>query len=113
MPLIQSRLDSRSPQFSANRAQMQALVADLKAKVARIAEGGGEVAMQRHTARGKLPVRERIQLLLDAGSPFLEIGQLAAHEVYGEDVPAAGVVAGIGRINGQECMVVGNDATTR
>ncbi len=113
MPLIQSRLDSRSPQFAANRAQMQALVADLKAKVARIAEGGGEVAMQRHTARGKLPVRERIQLLLDAGSPFLEIGQLAAHEVYGEDVPAAGVVAGIGRINGQECMVVGNDATVK
>ncbi|UXD89234.1 carboxyl transferase domain-containing protein [Thalassolituus hydrocarboniclasticus] len=113
MPLIQSRLDSRSPQFAANRAQMQALVADLKAKVARIAEGGGEVAMQRHTARGKLPVRERIQLLLDPGSPFLEIGQLAAHEVYGEDVPAAGVVAGIGRINGQECMVVGNDATVK
>ena len=113
MPLIQSRLDSRSPQFAANRAQMQALVADLKAKVARIAEGGGEAAMQRHTARGKLPVRERIQLLLDAGSPFLEIGQLAAHEVYGEDVPAAGVVAGIGRINGQECMVVGNDATVK
>ena len=113
MPLIQSRLDSRSPQFAANREQMQALVADLKAKVARIAEGGGEVAMQRHTARGKLPVRERIQLLLDAGSPFLEIGQLAAHEVYGEDVPAAGVVAGIGRINGQECMVVGNDATVK
>ena len=113
MPHIQSRLDSRSPQFAANRAQMQALVADLKAKVARIAEGGGEVAMQRHTARGKLPVRERIQLLLDAGSPFLEIGQLAAHEVYGEDVPAAGVVAGIGRINGQECMVVGNDATVK
>ncbi|PHS65228.1 MAG: methylcrotonoyl-CoA carboxylase [Thalassobium sp.] len=113
MPHIQSRLDSRSPQFAANREQMQALVADLKAKVARIAEGGGEVAMQRHTARGKLPVRERIQLLLDAGSPFLEIGQLAAHEVYGEDVPAAGVVAGIGRINGQECMVVGNDATVK
>ncbi|MCT7359178.1 carboxyl transferase domain-containing protein [Thalassolituus pacificus] len=113
MPHIQSRLDSRSPQFAANRAQMQALVADLKAKVARIAEGGGEVAMQRHTARGKLPVRERIQLLLDPGSPFLEIGQLAAHEVYGEDVPAAGVVAGIGRINGQECMVVGNDATVK
>ncbi len=113
MPLIQSRLDSRSPQFAANRAQMQALVADLKVKVARIAEGGGEVAMQRHTSRGKLPVRERIQLLLDPGSPFLEIGQLAAHEVYGEDVPAAGVVAGIGRINGQECMVVGNDATVK
>jgi len=113
MPHIQSRLDSRSPQFAANREQMQALVADLKAKVARIAEGGGEVAMQRHTARGKLPVRERIQLLLDPGSPFLEIGQLAAHEVYGEDVPAAGVVAGIGRINGQECMVVGNDATVK
>ena len=113
MPLITSRLDSRSPQFAANREQMQALVADLRAKVARIAEGGGEVAMQRHTARGKLPVRERIQLLLDAGSPFLEIGQLAAHEVYGEDVPAAGVVAGIGRINGQECMVVGNDATVK
>ncbi|MCD8521620.1 MAG: methylcrotonoyl-CoA carboxylase [Saccharospirillaceae bacterium] len=113
MPLIQSRLDSRSPQFAANRARMQALVADLNANVARIAEGGGEVAMQRHTARGKLPVRERIQLLLDAGSPFLEIGQLAAHEVYGEDVPAAGVVAGIGRIHGQECMVVGNDATVK
>ncbi|WP_313646787.1 carboxyl transferase domain-containing protein, partial [Pseudomonas sp.] len=75
--------------------------------------GGGANAQQRHTARGKLLPRERIDRLLDAGSPFLEIGQLAAHEVYGEDVPAAGLIAGIGRVEGVECMIVANDATVK
>jgi 3-methylcrotonyl-CoA carboxylase beta subunit len=92
---------------------MQTLVDDLKTLVARIAEGGGEAAQQRHLARGKLLARQRINELLDPGSPFLEVGQLAAHQVYGEEVPAAGVVAGIGRVSGQECMIVANDATVK
>ncbi|GLQ32774.1 carboxyl transferase domain-containing protein [Litoribrevibacter albus] len=92
---------------------MQALVDHLNTLAAKIAEGGGEAAQQRHLARGKLLPRQRINELLDPGSPFLEIGQLAAHEVYGEEVPAAGVVAGIGYVSGQECMIVANDATVK
>ncbi|MFC3152830.1 carboxyl transferase domain-containing protein [Litoribrevibacter euphylliae] len=92
---------------------MQALVDHLNTLATKIAEGGGEAAQQRHLARGKLLPRQRINELLDPGSPFLEIGQLAAHEVYGEDVPAAGVVAGIGLVSGQECMIVANDATVK
>lgn len=92
---------------------MAELVEDLKKRVNKISEGGGEAAQQRHLSRGKLLPRQRIEALLDTGSPFLEIGQFAAYEVYGEEVPAAGVVAGIGLINGQECMVVANDATVK
>lgn len=114
MPVIQSRLDTNSAEYAANHEHMQSLVDDLNAKLAVIREGGGEASMQRHISRGKLPVRERIQHLLDPGSAFLEVGQLAAHEVYeGEHVPAAGAVAGIGRVNGVECMIVGNDATVK
>src|SRR3990167_11006569 len=85
----------------------------LRALLARVHEGGGEKAQHRHTSRGKLLPRERINRLLDIGSPFLEIGQLAAHGVYGEDVPAAGVIACIGRVEGVECMIVANDATVK
>ncbi|WP_344799612.1 carboxyl transferase domain-containing protein [Litoribacillus peritrichatus] len=92
---------------------MAELVEHLNGLVAKIAEGGGEAAQQRHLARGKLLARQRITALLDPGSPFLEIGQLAAYQVYGEDVPAAGVVAGIGQVSGQECMIVVNDATVK
>lgn len=114
MPIIQTRLDTHSPDYEANRAHMQSLVDDLRDKLSTIREGGGEASMQRHISRGKLPVRERIQHLLDPGSGFLEIGQMAAFEVYeGEHVPAAGAVAGIGRVNGVECMIVGNDATVK
>jgi len=92
---------------------MAELVADLRAQVARIVQGGGEQARQRHVARGKLLPRERIRTLLDPGSPFLELSQLAAYGVYDEEVPAAGIITGIGRVSGQECMVVANDATVK
>jgi 3-methylcrotonyl-CoA carboxylase beta subunit len=92
---------------------MQALVSDLRAKVEGISQGGGEHARERHVARGKLPVRERIRLLLDAGSPFLEFSQLAAFQVYDDDIPAAGIVTGIGRVAGRECVVIANDATVK
>ncbi|MDU9408280.1 carboxyl transferase domain-containing protein [Pseudomonas sp. zfem001] len=113
MPILHTQINTRSPEFAANQAAMLAQVDELRALLARIHEGGGAKAQERHTSRGKLLPRERINRLLDAGSPFLEIGQLAAHEVYGEDVPAAGVVAGIGRVEGVECMIVANDATVK
>jgi 3-methylcrotonyl-CoA carboxylase beta subunit len=113
MPAIQSEIDLQSDGFRRNAETNRALASDLRALVARISEGGSAEARERHRARGKLLVRERIERLLDPGSPFLEIGQLAAHELYGEWIPAAGLVTGIGRINGLECMVVGNDATVK
>lgn len=113
MAILHTQINSRSPEFAANSAAMLEQVGDLRALLARIHEGGGEKAQHRHTSRGKLLPRERINRLLDIGSPFLEIGQLAAHEVYGEEVPAAGVVAGIGRVEGVECMIVANDATVK
>ncbi len=113
MTILTTQLNPRSPEFAANAAAMGEQVNALRALLARVHEGGGAKAQERHTARGKLLPRERIDQLLDLGSPFLEIGQLAAHEVYGEDVPAAGVVAGIGRVEGVECMIVANDATVK
>jgi 3-methylcrotonyl-CoA carboxylase beta subunit len=113
MATIQTGIDSRSPEFAANRERMQGLVDDLRACLETIHGGGGEAARQRHRERGKLLPRERINRLLDAGSPFLEISALAAHAVYEESVPAAGVIAGIGRISGVECMIVANDATVK
>ena len=113
MAILYTQINTRSPEFAANSAAMLAQVDDLRTLLARVHEGGGAKAQERHTSRGKLLPRERINRLLDAGSPFLEIGQLAAYEVYGEDVPAAGVVAGIGRVEGVECMIVANDATVK
>jgi 3-methylcrotonyl-CoA carboxylase beta subunit len=110
---IQSRLEIRSPDFSANSKAMRELVADLRGKVAEIMSGGGEAARAKHTARGKLLPRERVRQLLDAGSPFLELSQLAAYRVYEDNVPAAGVITGIGRVAGQECVIVANDATVK
>ena len=93
---------------------MKSLVDELKDKVAVVVQGGGEKAIQRHTSRGKLLARERINRLLDPSSPFLELSQLAAHNLYGkEEVPASGIVTGIGRVNGTECMIVANDATVK
>jgi 3-methylcrotonyl-CoA carboxylase beta subunit len=97
----------------ANAAAMADLVADLRAKVAKIALGGPAASRDRHVARGKLLPRERVEALLDPGTAFLEIGQLAAHEVYGEDVPAAGMIAGVGQICGRLCVIVANDATVK
>ncbi len=113
MHVLQSQIDPRSEEFRANSEAMLALVEDLRAKVAQVELGGGEAARSRHTARGKLLARERIELLLDPGSPFLEIGQLAAWGLYDGEAPGAGMVAGIGRIQGLECMVVANDATVK
>jgi 3-methylcrotonyl-CoA carboxylase beta subunit len=111
--LIKSQVQTRSVEFQANAQAMQAQVDDLRAKVGQVSQGGGTAARERHTSRGKLLPRDRIEHLLDPGAPFLEIGQLAALRVYGDDAPGAGVIAGIGRVNGQECMVVANDATVK
>jgi len=110
---LASALDPRSDTFRANADAMAVLVADLRAKVARVAEGGGEAARARHVARGKLPPRERVEALLDPGTPFLELSQLAADGLYGGEVPSAGIITGVGRISGRECVVVCNDATVK
>jgi 3-methylcrotonyl-CoA carboxylase beta subunit len=109
----ESSINTRSGEYLQNREHMQALVDDLQRKLDAIKLGGGEKYQQRHKDRGKLLVRERINALIDSGSPFLELSQLAAYDVYDEEVNAAGVVSGIGRINGIECMVVANDATVK
>jgi 3-methylcrotonyl-CoA carboxylase beta subunit len=113
MPAIPTALDRRSETFAANDAAMRAVVADLRAKSQEIAQGGDEPSRRRHEARGKLLARERIRLLLDPGSPFLELSQFAAFGMYDGGVPAAGIVTGIGRISRQECVVVANDATVK
>lgn len=113
MATLHTQIDPRSAEFADNRAAMLEQLQALQDLLAQVAQGGGPNAQERHTARGKLLPRERIDRLLDPGSPFLEIGQLAAHGVYDEDVPAAGVIAGIGRIEGVECMIVANDATVK
>ena len=113
MSLLSTQLQPGGESFESNRAAMQALVDDLHATRARIALGGSEAARARHTARGKLLVRERIDALLDPGSALLEIAPLAAHGMYDDAVPCAGVVAGIGRVSGVECVIVANDATVK
>ena len=113
MPKINSQINPASPEFQANREHNLTLRQQLQDKLDHIAHGGGEAAEQRLRERGKLPVRERINLLLDPGSPFLEISALAAEGVYGEDVPAAGCVGGIGQIHGVECMIVANDPSVK
>jgi 3-methylcrotonyl-CoA carboxylase beta subunit len=113
MPAIRSRLNPRSAEFRANAERMRALVADLRDKVARAALGGPEEARAKHAARGKLLPRERVRTLLDPGSPFLEIGQLAAYGMYGGDVHSASIICGVGRVAGRECVIVANDATIK
>ncbi len=113
MAILQTQINARSPEFAANRDAMLEQVEQLRSLLKRVSEGGGEKAQQRHVSRGKLLVRDRIDALLDPGSAFLEISPLAAYEVYGEDVAAAGVVAGIGRVEGIECMIIANDATVK
>lgn len=114
MTVIKSRANTRSADFVENREHMQALVDDLHQVVEKICLGGGEAYQQRHKDRGKLLARERIDALIDPGSPFLELSQLAAYKLYGdEEVAAGGLVAGVGRVAGQECMIVANDATVK
>jgi 3-methylcrotonyl-CoA carboxylase beta subunit len=113
MAALVASVKNGSKEFAANRAAMEALVADLRDKIAAIEQGGGAKARERHTGRGKLLPRDRIARLLDPGSPFLEFSQLAAHGVYEDNIPAAGIITGIGRIAGQECVIVCNDATVK
>ena len=113
MPRITSKINSKSQEFADNAAHMQVQVDDLNEKIAQIKQGGGEKANKRHTDRGKLLPRERINVLLDDGSPFLELSQMAAWQVYDDHVPAAGVIVGIGRVSGVECIIVANDATVK
>ena len=113
MAVLESRINTRDAVFATNRDQMQTQVDDLRRKVDTIRLGGGSKAQQRHTSRGKLLPRDRLHALLDPGSPFLELSQLAAYKVYEDDVPGAGIITGIGRVAGQECMIFINDATVK
>ena len=114
MTTLASQLNPRSHAFADNVGQMQSLVDDLESLIEQIKEGGGERYQARHQARGKLLPRERVDLLIDPGSPFIEFSQLAAHNMYGkDDVPGAGIITGIGRVNGIECVIVANDATVK
>src|SRR3546814_850435 len=113
MSVIASKLRTGSDEFRANSSALRALVDELRDKTARTALGGSEKARQKHVARGKLLVRDRIDLLVDPGTPFLEFSPLAADGMYGGDVPSAGAVGGIGRVQGRECVIVGNDATVK
>src|SRR6201996_5892379 len=113
MAKIASQLDTRSQDFADNCAAMQGLVDDLRSTLRRNAVGGSAAARDKHTKAGKLLARERIAALLDPGSPFLELSALAAQGVYGEDLPGAGLVTGIGRVSSRECMVVANDPTVK
>jgi 3-methylcrotonyl-CoA carboxylase beta subunit len=118
MPVLETKLNPRSADFQANAAAMRALVQDLNAQIAKAALGGGEAARAKHTGRGKLLPRDRIQMLLDPGTPFLELAPLAAMGLYrdrdgSDSAPSAGVVCGIGRVEGVDCMIVCNDATVK
>lgn len=113
MPILESKLNPRSADFQLNAEKMRSIVADLREKVAKNALGGGEGPRAKHLARGKLLPRERIDLLLDAGAPFLELSQLAAFGMYDDQAPGAGVITGIGRVSGVDCMIVANDPTVK
>jgi len=113
MSVIKSAMVQTAPAFLENADHMREIVADLQEKTAEIAKGGPERARVKHLSRGKLLPRDRVQQLLDAGSPFLELSQLAAHDMYGGDIAAAGIITGIGRVAGVECMVICNDATVK
>jgi 3-methylcrotonyl-CoA carboxylase beta subunit len=122
MTTLETKLNPRSADFQANAQAMQVLVDDLRVQVAQVAQGGGEAARAKHTARGKLLPRDRVHMLLDAGSPFLEVAPLAAMGMYPEkdgkggtkdSAPSAGLIAGVGRVSGVDCMIVCNDATVK
>ena len=118
MPILETQLNARSAEFQANAAALRAVVDDLKLKLAQTALGGGDAARAKHTARGKLLPRDRVQMLLDPGTPFLELSPMAAMGMYpdrdgSDSAPCAGVVTGIGRVSGVDCMIVCNDATVK
>ena len=111
--MIESKLNPRDDAFQANARLMESLVADLRAKVNHVALGGGDAARKKHTARGKLLPRDRVRMLCDPGTPFLELSQLAAYQMYHNDAPGAGMITGVGRVSGHECVIVCNDATVK
>lgn len=113
MAKLTTRLQTKSAEFIANRDALLRQVEDLKEKVSGIKQGGGDSYVKQHKSRGKLLPRERIDILLDPGSPFLELSQLAALDVYDDDVPCAGIITGVGRVSGIECMIIANDATVK
>jgi 3-methylcrotonyl-CoA carboxylase beta subunit len=113
MASISSRVDVHSQEFRDNERAMRELAADVRRQAARVALGGSQAAVRKHKAAGKLTARERIRVLLDTGSPFLELSQLAAYGLYGGEIAAAGIVTGIGRVSGRECVIVANDPTVK
>src|SRR5688572_28988409 len=111
MEPLETHLDSSSEDFRENATRIQSLVDELNERIARTREGGGEKYLERHREQGKVPVRERIAALLDPHTPFLELSPLAANGMYEKDAPAAGIVTGVGRVHGRECLIIANDAT--
>jgi acetyl-CoA carboxylase carboxyltransferase component len=111
--ILETRVDRDAPDFSANRGRMEELVFELRERTAEVAEGGGAEAIERHRSRGKMLARERIDRLIDPGSAFLELNALAAYGLYDGAAPAAGIVTGIGVVEGRECVIVANDATVK
>src|ERR687883_44195 len=112
MAVLESRVE-RTEEHERRHARMEELVSELRDRTALVARGGGDKAMERHRSRGKLPARERIDRLLDPGTAFLELSALAAWELYDGQAPSAGIVTGVGVVEGQECVIVANDATVK
>src|SRR5439155_12466414 len=113
MEFLETRIDITDATFKTNHERMRQLVGELREHDARVRQGGGAKYVQRHRDQGKLPVRERIDRLLDPGSAFLELSPLAAFDMYDNEAPAAGIVTGIGRVSGREVLIVANDATVK
>src|ERR1700741_4654377 len=113
MTILASRIDTAAPEFRANAQRMRALVAELEQRRAEAAAGGPDRARERHLARGKLRPRDRVMTLIDPGSPFLELSPLAANGMYDDAIHGAGLITGIGRVEGRECVVVCNDSTIK
>src|SRR5438876_12158400 len=113
MSIIETRLDRNTPEFKENTHYFQQLLDQLSERVRQVQLGGGEDAIAKHRKRNKLLARERIQLLCDPDTPFLELSPLAAWNMYHDEAPSAGIVTGIGLVEGQECMIVANDATVK
>ncbi|MCC6989582.1 MAG: methylcrotonoyl-CoA carboxylase, partial [Acidobacteria bacterium] len=113
MDVLESHIRTTSPEFGTNRDRMATLVAEYRERLTLVKQGGGPKYIERHRAQGKLTARERIDLLLDPGSPFLELSPLAAWDLYDGEAPAAGIITGIGRVSGREVVIVANDATVK
>ena len=113
MAIIKSQIDPNSKEFAANDVHMRELVADLQTQLDQVEKGGGEKARDKHTKRGKMLPRERVKQLIDPGTPFLELSPMAAHGMYGGKAPAAGIITGVGRVSGQEVVIIANDATVK